>query len=475
MSELDYSAREGEASDETSETSAARPPHRAGLPVVGSTLAASRDGPDFTERLSARGDLVSYSAFGEEMVAVFDPAAIETVLVSENDAFEKGEFEMAFGDLVAPEGIAFAEGERWRRQRTALQSSFTPEKIRGYADEMVTNATAMADDWADGEAVELGDAFASLTLRILTRALFDLDFDAERGAVVREATEAIGATTDRFGLLSFLPEWVPTRTERRYDRAMADLDALVERLIAEREVGSDASEGGERDDGAERDDLLSLLVAAADAEGTGMDREAVRDQLVTFLFAGHETTSTALTYVCLLLAGNPDVRERLDAELDTVLGERDPSFSDVPELDYTEGIVKEALRLYPPVYALYREPKKDVHLGGYHVPEGTTLQLATYSVQRDDRWWDSPEEFRPKRWLDGGQSRGRPEYAYFPFGGGPRHCIGMRFAMTELQLTLATLARRVEFERVTESLDLSMGPTLDPGPVEMRVRKKQNG
>ncbi|WP_128476056.1 cytochrome P450 [Halorussus pelagicus] len=472
MSELDQSARD-RASDETAETARAAengngaetPPHRTGLPVVGSTVAASRAGPTFTERLAARGDLVSYSAFGEEIVAVFDPEVVETVLVSENDAVRKGEFEMAFGDLVAPEGIAFAEGERWRRQRTALQSAFTPEKIRGYADEMVANAATMADDWADGEAVELGDAFASLTLRILTRALFDLDFDAERGAVVREATESIGAMMDHFGLLSFLPEWVPTRTERRYDRAMADLDALVDDLMAEREMGSGEETG--------RDDLLSLLVAAADAEATGMDREAVRDQLVTFLFAGHETTATALTYACWLLAGNPDVRQRLDAELGDVLGDRDPDFSDVPELAYTEQVVKESLRLYPPVYALYREPTESMALEGYRVPEGTTLQLDTYSVQRDDRWWDSPDEFRPERWSSEAGASDRPEYAYFPFGGGPRHCIGMRFAMTELKLVLATLARRVEFERVTEKLEPSMGLTLDPGEVEVGVRKKE--
>jgi len=376
----------------------------------------------------------------------------------------KGDFEQAFGDLVAPEGVVFTEGERWRRQRTALQSAFTPDRIESYADEMVAATAATADDWTDGGVVELGDAFAGLTLRILTRALFDLDLDAERGAVVRDATEAIGAIVDRFGLLSFLPEWAPSRTERRYEAAMADLDDLLDDLMAERR-GEAAGED------PDREDLLSLLVATADAEETGMNAEAVRDQLVTFLFAGHETTSTALTYACWLLAGHPDVRQRLGAELDAVLGGRDPSFADVPELDYVEGVVKEALRLYPPVYALYRQPKDEIVLDGYRIPPDTTLQLATYDVQRDERWWDAPDEFRPERWQAENDSD-RPEYAYFPFGGGPRHCLGMRFAMTELQLVLATLARRVEFERVTDDLDLSMGLTLDPGAVEVRARKK---
>ncbi|WP_435174827.1 cytochrome P450 [Halorussus sp. AFM4] len=467
MSEIDHRDeatagrdRPGEAADGSD-----RPPGPTGLPVVGSTLAASRDGLAFTDRLATYGDLVAYSAFGEEFVAVFDPDVVEEVLVSRSDEFAKGDFETSFGDLVAPEGLAFAEGERWRRQRTALQSAFAPDRIASSADEVVAGTAALVDGWTDGEVVELGDAFADLTLRVLARALFDIDLAAERGAVVREATRAVAAMVDRFGLLAFLPEWVPTPTERRYDRAMADLDALVDELLAERES-----------DPADRDDLLSLLVAAADAEGTGMDRGAVRDQLATFLFAGHETTATALTYACWLLAGNSEVRRRLDAELDAVPGDRDPEFGDLPALDYTEAVAREALRLYPPVYALYREPREPAVLGGYRVPAGTTLQLATYRIQRDDRWWDAPDEFRPGRWTDGAAGAttddSRPEYAYFPFGAGPRHCIGMRFAMTELRLALATLARRVEFERVTTAVEPSMGLTLDPGPVEVRVRKQ---
>ncbi|WP_276301695.1 cytochrome P450 [Halorussus lipolyticus] len=455
---------DGNQADERSgsdASSAERPPGPSGLPVVGSTLTAGRDGLGFTDTLVAYGDLVGYDAFGEEIVAVFDPEVVETVLVAESDAFVKGAFEMALGELVAPEGLAFTEGEQWRRQRTALQSSFTPDKIRGYADEMVERTAVMADGWDDGEEVELGDAFADLTLRILTRALFDLDFDAESGAVVREAADAIHGVVDRFGLLTFLPEWVPTPVERRYDRAMTDLDAMVDELVAERRTQSADSEG---------DDLLSLLVAAADAEEVGVKPEEVRDQLVTFLFAGHETTATALTYACWLLAGNPDARERLDAELDAVVGDRDPTFADVPALDYTERFIREALRLYPPIYAIYRQPKEDVLLDGYGITTDTTLQLSIYGIQRDERWWDAPDEFRPERWTDEKQPDDRPEYAYFPFGGGPRHCIGMRFAMTELKLVLATLARRVEFERVTEELDISMGLTLSPGDVEVRVR-----
>ena len=460
MTELDTGRGADRNPERESETGAA-PPGPDGLPLVESTVAASRDGLAFADALQTYGDLVSYSAFGTEFVAVFDPEIVETVLVSRSDDFEKGEFEMAFGDLVAPDGLAFTEGARWRRQRTTLQSAFTPERIERYAAEMVEQTAALADGWADGETVALDESFSELTLRILTRALFDLDFDTERAAVVREATQAIGTVVDTFGLLSLLPDWVPTRSERRYERAMAALDDLVARLIRERRATA-----------ADRDDLLSLLVTAADADDTGIDAESLRDQLVTFLFAGHETTATALTEACWLLAGHPGVRDRLDAELDAVLGDRDPTVADLPALEYTEDVVREALRLYPPVYSLYRQPRAAVVLDGYRVPADTTLQLATYNIQRDDRWWDAPEEFRLGRWSGESSDADRPEYAYFPFGGGPRHCIGMRFAMTELKLAVATLARRVAFERRTRELDLSMGLTLDPGRVAVRASKR---
>ncbi|HMB49056.1 MAG TPA: cytochrome P450 [Natronoarchaeum rubrum] len=440
------------------------PPRRTGLPVLGSTIPFARQGIDFTDELRPHGDVVAYRALGQEFVAVFDPDLVETVLVSRNDEFPKGEFETAFGELVAPEGVVFTEGERWRRQRQLLQSAFTPAEVQTYADAMADEAAALADGWNDGEVVELREALSTFALGVLTRALFDLEFDDERAAVVREATRALSDVADpsAYAVRSVVPSWLPVGDERRYERAMDDLSALVERLVEERR--SDA--GG---DDAERDDLLSMLAAAEYPNGERMTPEEVRDQLVTFLFAGHETTATALTYACWLLAGHPDARRRLDAELDAELGSRDPAFGDIPALDETEAIAREAMRLYPPAPILYREPREETVLGGYRLPADATLQLSAYGIHRDERWWSEPASFRPERWLG---DRERPEYAYFPFGGGPRHCLGMRFAMTELQIALATLARRVEFERVTESLDPTMGVTLDPGAVEVRVKKR---
>ncbi len=430
--------------------------------MLGSTIPFARQGIDFTDELRPYGDVVAYRALGQEFVAVFDPDVVESVLVSRNDEFHKGEFETAFGELVAPEGVAFTEGDQWRRQRQLLQSAFTPAEVQSYADAMAEEAAALAEGWDDGAVVELREALSTFALRVLTRALFDLEFDDERAAVVREATRALAdvAEPSAYAVRSVAPSWLPIGDERRYDRAMDDLMALIERLVETRR--NDAASRASADD---RDDLLSTLAAAEYPNGERMTPEEVRDQLVTFLFAGHETTATALTYACWLLAGHPDARRRLDAEL----GDRDPTFGDVPALDATEAVAREAMRLYPPAPILYREPREETVLGGYRIPSEATLQLSAYGIHRDERWWSDPDEFRPERWL---ADRDSPEYAYFPLGGGPRHCLGMRFAMTELQIALAALARRVEFERVTESLDPSMGVTLDPGAVEVRVRKR---
>lgn len=457
----------GDGPDAPAETTASAPPEIDGLPVLGSTVSVVRDGLGFAERVFERGDVVAYDAFGERFVAVADPDVVESVLVSRNDEFVKGEWETTFGQLVAPEGLAFTEGEQWRRQRTALQGSFTPAKVQSFADAVVDRATALAADWADADEVALRDDASRFTLDVLAHTLLDVDLDGPRGDVVIDAVDAIADYTSPLAIA--VPEWLPLPAERRYRRAMADLDDLVATLVAERRG---ASASGEAPADEDRADLLATMLEAVENDD-GLREDELRDQLVTFLGAGHETTATALTYAIWLVAGDPGVRERLDAELDAVLDGRDPGFADVPALEYTEAIVEEALRLYPPVYSIYREPVAATTVGGYRVTPDDTLQLSTYDVHRDPRWWDSPTEFRPERWLDDDESDpetddDRPEYAFFPFGGGPRHCIGMRFARMELRLALATLANRLEFEQLG-GIDPRARITLDPGDVRIRA------
>ena len=455
----------GSAGDRVAD--APRPPHVDGLPFVGSTLGFVRDGLAFGDRVLERGDVASYDAIGERFVAVADPDAVEAILVSRNDEFRKGDFETEFGEMLAPEGLAFTEGERWQRQRQALQGSFTPSKVQGFADAIVDRASALADDWAAADdAVALRDDASRFALDVLARTLLDIDLDGDRGDVVATAVDAISDYASPTAMA--VPDWLPHPARRRYRRAMADLDELVDALVAERRAAANGDDGF-------GDDLLGTMLAAV-ADGRGLREGELRDQLVTFLFAGHETTATALTYAVWLVAGHPRVGERLREELDAVLDGSDPTFADVPRLSYTEAVVEEALRLYPPVTALYREAVAPTTVGGYRVDPGEVLQLSTYHVHRDDRWWTAPTTFRPERWLDdaafGRDAADRPEYAFFPFGGGPRHCIGMRFARLELRLALATLASHLAFERVG-GFDPTVRIALDPGDVRVRTTERR--
>ena len=309
----------------------------------------------------------------------------------------------------------------------------------------------------DGDVVGLTDEFSALALAILAKTLFGVDI-REQGSAIRDAAHAVQARSDAGSIQSFLPDWLPTPRNRRFRRATDEFDRTVRGLIGERRRSEDPS-----------DDLLSLLLDVTYDDGTAMDERTVRDQLMTFLFAGHETTSLALSYAVFALAQRPEVADRMRAELADVVGESRPAAADVRRLDYTERILKETLRLYPPAYVLFRQPTRDVVLGGYRVPEGTQLTLPAFRLHTDPRWYDDPETFRPERWTDEMEA-GLPDYAYFPFGGGPRHCIGMRFAMLELHLVLATLVQSWEFELVSDpELEFTAAATLQPEE-EIRVR-----
>ncbi|WP_267640178.1 cytochrome P450 [Haloarchaeobius amylolyticus] len=437
------------------------PPGPDGLPVLGNTLQLASDPASFYDELASYGDLVAYRAGGMQFCTLLHPDYVEQVLVTDADRFGKWGL-TDFGVDFAAEGILFTEGETWKRQRTMAQPAFQLDRIRGYGDSMQAFAAALADGWDDGDVVAATDTFSDLTLRILTKSLFDLDLDeSDRGAVVTRAATEFNRWAEPSLSTFVLPNWVPTPRRRRLDRAMGDFEALVDDLIAERA----AAEG-------DHDDLLAMLLSARGEDGDISDRE-LRDTMMTFLFAGHETTSLALTYTCYLLATHPDVADRLRAEVDEVVGEDPVDVLDLPALSFLDRVVTESMRLYPPAFILFRKAREDVTLGGYTIPEGTKLTLPLFRIHRDDRWYDDPDSFRPDRWTDDFEDF-LPEYAYFPFGGGPRHCIGMRFARMELKLVLATLVQRCRFEYLGEEPPQPrMGATYQPDrPMELRVEKR---
>lgn len=439
------------------------PPGPDGLPVVGSTFNLMRQPIEFLDDVSEYGDVVTYRVAGQRFTALLHPDYIEQVLVSENDRFRRWAGE-EWGDTFAgyaTEGLLLTEGEQWRRQRLLIQNAFTPTRIESYTAAMVAETERTMEEWEDGETIELKDETSKLTLRILARSLFGLDIEG-RGETVRQAAKALNARANAQNLSAFLPSWLPTPTNRRIHRAMDEMEALLDELIEERRV-----------EAADRDDLLSLLLEAETEDGSTLSEREVRDQLITFLFAGHETTALALTYALYALGHHPEKRQRLQEEVASVTGGDPPALSDLPELSYTERVITETLRLYPPAYAIFREATKTTEIGGYRVPKGSKVTIPQIHVHRDGRFYDDPEAFRPERWTDEFEES-LPEYAYFPFGGGPRHCIGMRFAMMELKHVLPTIVSAVSITPVgSPDLTFDTGITLQPAePIEAIVHQQ---
>lgn len=441
-------------------TGTSYPPGPNGLPIVGNTVDMSRGIFEFYEQLRDEyGQIASYQVFGAEACMVAHPEAIQKILLDNHDVFKKGDVVTRNLNDAMGEGLLLTEGDQWQNQRTKVQPAFYRQRLNTYVSEIRATATEMVEQWRDGALIEVNNAMTETTMDVLGRTLFGVDVTNE--PVVAEASDAILARFDTSRFWSFLPDTIPTPTNRRYKRELERLRTFVDDLAAERQNQSPENRGN---------DLLSILVEFVEAGD--MTQEEFRDNMVTFLFAGHETTALGLTYTLLCLAQNPEEQERLCTEIDAVCGKR-VTAGDLPELEHTERVIDEALRLYPPVYMFFREATQDVELAGYDIPEGTTLVLPQWVVHRDLMWWDDPETFRPDRFA--GESD-RPEYAYFPFGGGPRHCIGMRFARMEMKTVLATIFSNYTFGLASnQSPDLIASSNLKPGePIKIKLDERKS-
>jgi cytochrome P450 len=371
---------------------------------------------------------------------VAEPETIDEILVKKADAFRKDRTSRLLSRVVG-NGLLVNEGESWRRQRRLLQPAFHQRHLQTYAGLMGRAVERAAAGWRSGEVRDVHHDMMGVTLTIVAEALFGAEVSANAGAV----GQAISDLMEEFGRILGLaarfqpPAWVPTRSNRRFKRATREIDAIILRIIEARKQGA-----------SERDDLLSLLVGARDEDGGAMSDQQVRDEAITLFLAGHETTALALTYALYLLARHPERQEPAAAEAARVLGGRMPTFEDVAPLAFTEAVVLETMRLYPPVWAMGRQALDPVEIGGYRFPRGAEFVMSPFVVHRDARWFPDPETFDPDRWRDD-LARRLPRFAYFPFGGGPRVCIGNRFAMMEAKLVLAGLLQRFRFETVPET------------------------
>ena len=435
------------------------PPGPDTLPVVGSALPFFRRPFEYRTWVAQNfGDVADVSGLGRRAFLVSHPDQIQRVLVTDDELFVKPGFEKRFVDRAFGDSLAFIDGEEWRRARQLFQPAFTMSKIQRYGETMVDNTTALLDDWPERGTVTIDDEMRQLTFAVLARTLFDVDTTALPD--LHDDFQAVA--TKLRPAQAVVPDWIPTTTNRRYGRALASLEATIDDLVTQRQR-----------DGGDGDDLLSMLVTAnADGERTLSD-ERLRDEMMGFLFAGHETTAMALTFTCQLLATHPDVQRRLREEVATVLDGDRPTVTSLADFTLLDRVIDESLRLYPPNHMSPREPTEDVELGGYRIPRGSSVYCSQWVVHRDERWWDDPGTFRPDRWQE--SEPDRPEYAYFPFGGGRRHCIGMRFARMEIRLALATLFSTYRFAGAPSGEPtLAAGLTLHPAdPIPLTVERDE--
>lgn len=428
------------------------------LPELGSDIIGL-----FSSCARDHGDVAYLSLAGWPAFVLSHPNDIEHVLVTDHKNFIKHRFFWRHVRRMFGNGLLTSEGDFWLRQRRLAQPSFHRERIAAYGDVMVSYTERTLDQWHDGETRDVHHELMRLTVLIVAKVLFDADVAHEVetiGGALDDATKEIAA---RFRRPFRIPDAIPIPGNLRYRKAVRRLDAVVHRIIDEHR---------ERDG---RGDLLTLLMEARDEDGHAMTNEQLRDEAITILLAGHETTALALSWTCYLLSKHPQVAQHLHEELDEVLRGRPPAVGDLPRLRFTEMVVMEALRLYPPAYALGREAVKDCQIAGYEVPAGTSIFISPWVVHRDRRWFDRPEEFLPERWA-GNAAQRLPRFAYFPFGGGPRICIGNRFAMMEAVLLLACIARRFRLVLNDEkSVALFPSITLRPANgLSMTLRRRRS-
>jgi len=428
---------------------------------TGSVTDFRRDQLGFYETCAREhGDAVETKMGPYRILMIYLPDAIEEMLVTRARDFIKSPGVQLLRPLLG-DGLLLSEGDTWLRQRRLVQPAFHRQRIAGYGEVMSAFADRHASEWKDGGDVEVYGEMMALTQAIVGKTLFDAEVsggDSHRaGAAARVLAEDFA---DRLSSFRLLPQWLPTPRNIRSWRAIRRLDTIVNRIIADRMASR-------RDHG----DLLSMLIQAQDADdGSRMTPRQVRDEAMTMFLAGHETTAVTLSWTWYLLAQNPTAEARLAGELREVLGARAPAVADLPRLRYASMVVNESMRLFPPAYGLGRQAVKPTELGGHAVYPKDIVIAPTWVVQRDPRWFDDPLAFCPERW-DGDLAQRLPRFAYFPFGGGPRQCIGNTFAQMEAVLILAAIARRfrltlVPGQRVIPTPYVTLRP--EPG-IRMRL------
>ncbi|MEO8607866.1 MAG: cytochrome P450 [Chloroflexota bacterium] len=418
----------------------------------------------FRDFLAQYGDTYMLQ-FGENRGYITsNPDLIHEILVTKASSFHKDRdiknTKLGLARFLG-NGLLTSDGEFWKRQRKLAAPALHAKRIANYAGAMVDYALKTIDGWQDGAQVDITHEMTNLTMMIVAKTLFNVDASslAERVGVAVDVVQSVA------GPVPLIPAWVPTPSELRKRRARTELDDIIYGLIRDWRVK-----------GEDHGDLLSMLLLAEDDDGAHMTDEQARDEILTLFLAGHETTANTLNWTWTLLAQNPEAEAKLHEELDRVLGDRPPTLADLANLPYTDMVIKESMRIYPPAWIVGREAIEDVEIGEYFMPKGSQVNCVFYFAHHDPRWWDQPEEFRPERFSPENETAFNKR-AYTPFGGGPRVCIGNSFAMMEARLLLATMAQHYSLS-LAPGQKVAMNPmiTLNPQgglPMTLHARERK--
>ena len=393
----------------------------------------------FTGIQRTHGDFARFSLAGQEICLVSHPDWIEDILITSARKFHKG-VALQRAKRLLGEGLLTSEGKRHLKQRRTIQPLFHRQQVQMFAETMVKHAVRWRESIADGSTIDVTGEMAALTLAIVGETLFSSNVQSDTD----EVRQALNDSVRTFGLATIpyveLFEKLPLPMFVKLRRARERLDRVVHRVIAERRASNET-----------RADLIAMLLAARDPENPaepGMSDAQIRDEAMTIFLAGHETTANAMSWTWFLLASHPQVEQKLHDEIDRVLAGKVPAVEDVPKLEYTRAVIAESMRLYPPAWTMGRKAIEPHTVGGYTIMPGSVALLSQWVVHRDPRWWPEAEAFEPDRWIAGSRfpaPGSRPRYAYFPFGGGARICIGESFAWTEAILLLATIGQQWKF------------------------------
>ena len=424
--------------------------------LFGSMFEFQKDRLGFVTRMASEyGDVVRFRVANLVFYQVNHPQGVQRILQDNNHNYIKGDSFQVFRTFVG-HSLFTSEGDFWLRLRRLMQPVFHRQRLAGFADLMSCLTQEMLEGWQpwahNGQPFDIAEQMTRLTMQIVTQALFSSQVAGEAHAIGQAVTLLLADAAYRFDVPFYPALSVPTPHNQRTRAAQRLLDQTIYSIIAERRQRVESAQ-----------DLLGMLMQARDDKGEGMSDEQLHNEALTMFIAGHETTANALTWAWYLLAQHPHVEQRLHEELEQTLQGRPPSGADLPRLAYTRMLLEETMRLYPPAWITNRSVVEDDEICGYHIPRNSVVAISPYAMQRDPRFWEEPEVFDPQRFAPG-QGEDRPNYAYFPFGGGPHQCIGKGFALMEATLVLAAVAQRYR-------LVLHAGQHIEPLPqITLRPR-----